>query len=147
MNILKPEWWNPKHSHFRADFEKIGKIKRILLVNDINDTVTVMFHRKTTNEWSVEYTKLVPGRNDSVHRTIHMERRELESAFDLTEEPQNEPSWAQRFDLDAGVEGCFARTGNFLNIPNPNISREKDSSISIHLTHLIKRAIRHLLSE
>jgi hypothetical protein len=144
---LKPAWWCPTHAHFRVDFEKIGKVKRVLLVNDINDTIVVTFHRKSTNEWAVEYTKLIPGRNDSVHRTIHMSRRELESAFDLTETPKNEPAWSARFDLEVGVEGCFARTGNFLNVPNPNVSLEKDSSISIQLTARIKQAIGHLLTE
>lgn len=147
MNISKPIWWSGAHSHFRADFEKIGKVRRILLVNDIHDTITVMFHRKSTNEWVVEYTKLVPGRHDSVHRTIHMTKHELQSAFGLTDNPKNEPAWSARFDLEAGVEGCFARMGNFLNIPNPNVSQEKDSSISILITPSIKRAIGHLLTE
>jgi len=147
LNILKPEWWNSKNCHFRVDFERIKKITRVLLVNEAHDTVIISLHLRSADQWCVDYSKVIPEINNPVHHQIYMSRLELESAFNLTDTPIAESKFADKFGLDAGVEGRFARKGNFLNMPLPSISRERDFNISILINNQIKRSVAHILTE
>lgn len=107
--------------------------------------------------WQVKWTiyrknphKLKEAEKDKVEGTVTLKTQELYLAFDsLLSEFENggsDPEFTLRHSLTAGIQGKYARTGPFLNIPCMGTGKEGDPNASILISARISSALMSFLA-
>ncbi len=77
----------------------------------------------------------------------HVNKNMLLCMFTMEyQEPSDVPQFLKEYGCDAGVQGKFIRSKNFLNIPCPGTAEDGDPNVSINVTPKVEQAIRILIA-
>lgn len=140
-----PAWWHKNGAKMRPMFGGGEKTLRIysdsaLLVISPNE-----HPRSDRDRWLVawEIRRISPC---GINGKTVMSTKALRRAFGL-EEGTDEASddLVRHYGADSAEQGCYIRSGNYLNIPGPGTARNGDPNASVLLDEDIKEGIRYIL--